>query len=76
MGGITELRGATAVAETFKGRAQAAKPALIDGALGVAVAFGGVLRILLVLEMEEGRISAINALADPERIGAFAVEML
>ena len=40
MGGLPEIRGAAAVAETFKGRAQAAKPALIDGAVGIAVIQG------------------------------------
>ena len=34
LGSLAEIRGAAAVAETFKGRAQAAKPALVDGALG------------------------------------------
>ena len=49
MGGLAEIRGAAAVAETFKGRAQAAKPALIDGAVGLAVILGGQLRIALNL---------------------------
>ena len=33
LGSLAEIRGAAAVAETFKGRAQAAKPALVDGRL-------------------------------------------
>jgi RNA polymerase sigma-70 factor (ECF subfamily) len=76
MGGITELRGAAAVAQSFKGRAQAAKPALVDGALGVTVAFGGQLRIVLGLTFANGKIAAIEAIADPARIAAFDVEPL
>ena len=49
LGSLAEIRGAAAVAETFKGRAQAAKPALVDGTLAVAVIFGGQLRIVLRL---------------------------
>ena len=73
MGGITELRGAQAVAGTFKGRAQAAKPALVDGKVGVAVAFGGNLRIVLSLTFAGERIADIEAIADPERIAEFDV---
>jgi RNA polymerase sigma-70 factor (ECF subfamily) len=68
MGGVVELRGAAAVAATFKGRAQAAKPALVDGAVGVAVIMGGRLRIMLRLAIAEGRIVAIDAIADPAQL--------
>jgi hypothetical protein len=68
MGGLPEIRGAAAVAETFKGRAQAAKPALIDGAVGIAVVFGGRLRIAPNLTITDDRIVAIAAVADPERL--------
>ena len=49
LGSLAEIRGAAAVAETFKGRAQAAKPALVDGTLALAVILGGQLRIVLRL---------------------------
>ena len=75
MGGIGELRGAAAVAETFKGRAQAAKTAMVDDGIGVAVFFGGHLRIVLALTFADGKIAEINALADPERLGQFDVEV-
>jgi RNA polymerase sigma-70 factor (ECF subfamily) len=68
MGGQAVIRGSTAVANTFKGRAQAAKPALIDGAVGLAVIFGGRLRIALNLTFAEDRIVGIEAVADPERL--------
>jgi RNA polymerase sigma-70 factor (ECF subfamily) len=76
LGALAEIRGATAVAETFKGRAQAAKPALVDGTLALAVHFGGRLRIVLRLTMTGERISAVEAVADPEQIGEFDVEIL
>src|SRR4051812_762006 len=38
LGGASELRGATAVANAFVGRAQSARAALIDGAVGFVVA--------------------------------------
>ena len=76
MGGIAELRGAQAVAGTFKGRAQAAKPALVDGKVGVAVAFGGNLRIVLALTFVDERIAGIEAIADPDRVRGFDVAML
>jgi RNA polymerase sigma factor (sigma-70 family) len=76
MGGVPEIRGAKAVAETFKGRAQAAKPALIDGAVGIAVIFGGRLRIALNLTITSDRIVGIEAVADPERLRQFDVAVL
>jgi len=76
MGSLPEVRGAAAVAETFKGRAQAARPALVDGALAVAVAFSGQVRIVLGLTFSDGRIAEIRAIADPERIGRFDVDVL
>jgi RNA polymerase sigma-70 factor (ECF subfamily) len=76
MGGIAELRGAEAVAAAFKGRAQAAKPALIDGAVGVAVALQGRLRIVLRLTFADDKIAGIEALADPERLKQLAINPL
>ena len=76
MGGSPEIRGAAAVAETFKGRAQAAKPALIDGAMGIAVIFGGRLRIALNLTITGDRIVGIEAVADPERLRQFDLAVL
>ena len=69
-GGVPLLVGAGAVAEAFKGRAQAARSAVLDGVLGVVVAPDG--RTLLVLEVaiEDGRIVEIDAVADPERLAA------
>jgi RNA polymerase sigma factor (sigma-70 family) len=76
LGSLAEIRGAAAVAETFKGRAQAAKPALVDGALAVAVILGGQLRIVLRLTIAGDRIAAVEAVADAGQIAEFDVEML
>ena len=76
LGSLAEIRGAAAVAEAFKGRAQAAKPALVDGTLALAVILGGQLRIVLRLTISGERISTVEAVADAERIGEFDVEVL
>jgi RNA polymerase sigma factor (sigma-70 family) len=76
LGSLPEIRGAAAVAETFKGRAQAARPALVDGALAVAVVLGGQLRIVLRLTISGERISAVDAVADADTIATLDVELL
>lgn len=76
LGSLAEIRGATAVAETFKGRAQTAKPALVDGGPGLAVILGGQLRIVLQFTIVGDRIVAFEAIADAERIAALGVEIL
>jgi len=75
MGGTAEIRGAAAVAATFKGRAQAAKTALVDGAVGVAVVVGGQVRIVLALTFAQGKIAAIEAIADADRLGQLDVDI-
>ena len=76
MGGAPELRGAEAVANTFKGRAQAAKPAVVDGAMAVAVVFGGRLRIVLELRIVGDRIAGIQAVGDADRLQGFEIAVL
>ena len=73
MGNVGAVRGAAQVAAMFKGRAQAAKTALIDGAVGIAVAFGGQMRIAMRLTFADGRIAALDAIADPDALKALAV---
>jgi RNA polymerase sigma-70 factor (ECF subfamily) len=64
LGSLAEICGAAAVAEAFKGRAQAAAVALLDGELGVAVAPAGALLLVLKIEVRAGRIVGIRAVAD------------
>lgn len=76
MGGAAELRGAADVANTFKGRAQAAKPAVVNGAMALAVIMGGRLRIVLRLTIADGKIAEINAIADPAQLRELDVAVL
>lgn len=76
LGSLAEIRGAPAVADFFKGRAQSARPALVDGALGVAVVFGGQLRVVLRLAFAGDRICGVEAIADAEHIARMDTEML
>jgi RNA polymerase sigma-70 factor, ECF subfamily len=68
LGGVSELQGAEAVAANFRGKAQEARPALLDGALGVVVAPQGRLLLILDLVIVDGRIAAIDVIADPDRL--------
>jgi RNA polymerase sigma-70 factor (ECF subfamily) len=69
MGALAEIRGNSAVAETFRGRAQGARLAIINGAVGAVVILGGQLRIALSLTItDDGGITGINAMADPEEL--------
>jgi RNA polymerase sigma-70 factor (ECF subfamily) len=69
-----EIRGAAAVAETFRGRARGARPVLVDGAPGLAWAPGGVPRAVFVMRISGERIAAIEIVADPDRISQLDVE--
>jgi RNA polymerase sigma-70 factor (ECF subfamily) len=63
-----EVRGATAVAQTFSGRARAAQPALVNGAPGLVWARGAEPRAVLRFTVLREKIAAIDLIADPERI--------
>ncbi|MFT4183296.1 MAG: sigma-70 family RNA polymerase sigma factor [Rhizobium sp.] len=77
MGAPAEIRGASAVAETFRGRAQGARLAVIDGAVGAVVILGGQLRVALrVAVTEAGRITGIDSIADPERLRLLEIVMI
>jgi hypothetical protein len=68
LGGSAELRGREAVAQTFNGRAQGAKPALVDGAFGLVWAPGGKVRVAFDFTIANGRVAAIDLIADPDRL--------
>ncbi|EJZ19087.1 sigma factor-like helix-turn-helix DNA-binding protein, partial [Rhizobium sp. Pop5] len=63
-----ELRGAHEVAELFKGRAQTAVTALVDGELGYIVRVAGEIRVVVALTIADGKILAIDAFADPDHL--------
>jgi RNA polymerase sigma-70 factor (ECF subfamily) len=73
--GAAELvRGAYAVAETFSGRARAARLALVDGAPGVVWMRDGKPRVVFAFTVADGRVTGIELLADPARLAAMHIE--
>jgi RNA polymerase sigma-70 factor (ECF subfamily) len=67
-GASREVRGAAAVADTFSGRARAAQPALVNGAVGAVWAPGGQPRVVFGFTITREKIVEINLVADPERL--------
>lgn len=67
-GQARELRGAETVAAFYNGLAQAARTALVDGAIGAVVAPLGKLYLLLDIRIENGRVVEITAVGDPRRL--------
>jgi DNA-directed RNA polymerase specialized sigma24 family protein len=66
-----DLRGARAVAEetrVFARRARAAAVALVDGAPGIIIAPGGRLVAAIRVTIANGRITEIDAIAEPARL--------
>jgi RNA polymerase sigma-70 factor (ECF subfamily) len=63
MGSPEEVRGAPAVAGTFSGRALAAQPALVDGAVGVVWAVAGRPKVVWDFTIEDGKVVHIDMLA-------------
>jgi len=70
------VHGAAAVADTFKGRAKAARLALIDGAVGAVFAPGGEPRVAFEFAIEDGRIVEMGLVADPLRLRQIELAML
>jgi RNA polymerase sigma factor (sigma-70 family) len=68
MGTSEEVRGASDVARQFSGRARAAQPALVNGAIGLVWATGGQPCVVFNFTITYGKIVAIYMLADPERL--------
>jgi RNA polymerase sigma-70 factor (ECF subfamily) len=62
--GASEARGSQAVAETFAGRARAARLALINGQPGLVWAPGGKAQMVFGFTVEEDKITAIQLLAN------------
>ena len=73
LGTAPEMRGAEAVAALFKGRARAARAALVDGALGIVVEPAGRLLLVLLPTIVDGRIARINAVADRSSLDQLAL---
>jgi RNA polymerase sigma-70 factor (ECF subfamily) len=71
----SEVRGASRVADTFKGRARAALPALIDGHAGAVWAMGGQVRAAFVFTIQSDRIVAIDLTMDPGHLAGLNVTL-
>ncbi|WP_455272175.1 sigma-70 family RNA polymerase sigma factor [Rhizobium herbae] len=69
LGSLAEIRGAAAVANTFKGRAIGAQPAFVDEGFGLIVEVGGKLHVILRLTISDGKIDEVQAIADPDHLG-------
>jgi RNA polymerase sigma factor (sigma-70 family) len=75
-GAPAEVRGADDVAATFAGRARAAQPAIVDGVAALVWAQRGEVRVVFDLTFADGRITAIDLLADPELVRELDVQLL
>jgi RNA polymerase sigma-70 factor, ECF subfamily len=76
MGASEEVRGATEVAGQFSGRARATQPALVNGAIGLVWASGGLPRVVFDFTIMGGKIVAIDMLADPECLSKLELAVL
>lgn len=68
-----EIRGASRVADTFKGRARGAQPALIDNEPGAVWAIGGRVQSAFVFTIDDGRITGIDIVTDPAHLAELEV---
>src|SRR2546421_732256 len=75
-GASREVHGALAVAKQFSGRARAAKPALVNGAIGLVWAPSGQPPVVFGFTITSGKIVAIDQVADPERLRQLDVTVL
>lgn len=75
-GAREEIRGVKSVARYFQGRAQVARPVLVNGAVGAVVAPRGRLFVALQVTIKAGKIIAIDAIADPERLRQLKLALL
>jgi len=75
-GATRELCGAPAVADTFKGRAVAARPVLVNGPREPCGLRGGQPRVVVGFTIAGGKIVAIALLADPELLAQLDLAVL
>lgn len=75
-GGPTRFCGAHEVAQTFSGRARAAKAALINGEAGLVWAPGGQPRVVFALQISGDVIKRIDMIADPGHLAGLKLVIL
>jgi len=66
--------GAEAVARIFAGRAQAARPALLDGMPGLIWSKAGTIRVVFRFTIVDGRVTAIDQIADADEIAGMDID--
>ncbi|HEU4989021.1 MAG TPA: hypothetical protein VFT41_04500, partial [Gemmatimonadaceae bacterium] len=76
MGGPADMRGAAAVAKTFAGRAQVAKPGLVNGEPAIIVDPKGRLLLVINLRFDGDRIVEMEAVAGRDTLGELDIELL
>lgn len=74
--GAVRKVGAEAVAEQFSGRAQVARAALVDGAVGAVWSVRGRPRVVFEFVVRRGRVLGITLLADPDTLDGMDLEVL
>jgi RNA polymerase sigma-70 factor (ECF subfamily) len=72
----SQVTGANAVAETFRGRARAAQLALIDGLPGAVWAVGGKPRVVFVFDVQSDKVTGIDLVMEPSSVEDFNVELI
>jgi RNA polymerase sigma-70 factor (ECF subfamily) len=70
------MRGAKIIADLFKGKAAAAQLALIDGCAGATWIAGGKPRVAFAFSIEDGKISEIDVIMNPEDLHEMDVKPL
>jgi RNA polymerase sigma factor (sigma-70 family) len=70
------VHGSQAVAKQFAGRAQGARPVLVNGSVGVIVAPRGQLLFVLELTVADGKITEIDMIADQARLRQLDIAVL
>lgn len=74
--GASSIRGAEAVAQTFKGRARGTQLAIIDGVPGAVWSPTGKMRAAIAVAFEGDRIASIDLIADPASLAALDIKIL
>lgn len=76
MGAAPRVLGASAVAETFSGRARAARPVLVDGEAGAMWAVDGRPRVVFGFTITDGKIVGIDMISDPATLRGLELEIV
>lgn len=74
-GAARQVRGAAAVADSFKGRARAAQPALVNGEAGAVWMVGNQPRVVFSFTIKNTMIVGIDLIADPDRLRSYVFDL-